>query len=343
MPQRDMVVVGASAGGVEAFLEFVSGLPEDLAASVFLVLHIGRSRSVLPQILQRKSHLPVAHAVHREPIRLGRVYVAPPDFHLTIDAGRIRLWHGPTENGSRPAIDPLFRSAARVYGARVIGVLLTGADDDGTAGLAEISRVGGLTIVQDPDDAVHPAMPRSAVEFVGVDHVAPLSEIAALIAREVESSRWQPRRLEATPVPATDLEAVASEERTGNVSALTCPECNGALWEIDDGGLPRFRCRVGHAYSPESLLEAQADTVDRALWAALRSLEERAALCRKLAGRSSDRGHALGAGRFEHRAAELDTHAAVLRDVITRRMPTLEAPEYAEEDEKTGAVSQIEE
>jgi two-component system chemotaxis response regulator CheB len=245
--------------------------------------------------------------------------------------GRIALSHGPTVNGLRPAIDPLFQSAARAYGPRVLAVVLTGGGDDGTAGLIDVKRVGGLTVAQDPDEAVHPAMPMSAIEFVKVDFVLRLRDIAALIHREAsagESERYDVAR--ATP---TEEVLVPEEEKRGRVSALTCPECHGALWELDEGGLLRFRCRIGHIYSPDSLLEEQADTVDRALWAALRSLEERAALCRKLSMQAAARGHEASGQQFRKRAGELDGHADVLRDVISRRLPSLETPNYVPEEE----------
>jgi two-component system chemotaxis response regulator CheB len=328
LPTRDIVVVGASAGGVEALRELIGLLPGDLPAAVLVVLHIGRTRSLLPRILQRASRLPVAHARHGEPLRPGRVYVAPPDQHLTLVNGGIALSHGPTVNGLRPAVDPLFQSAAKAHGSRVLAVVLTGGGDDGTAGLIEVKRVGGLTVAQDPDEAVHPAMPQSAIEFVQVDHILKLTEIAALIDRQASAGRWA----DVVDAAQSGEVLVADDEKRGRVSALTCPECHGALWELDEDGLLRFRCRIGHIYSPDSLLEMQADTVDRALWAALRSLEERAALCRKLAMQAAGRGHEASGEQFRRRALEVDGHADVLRDVISRRQPSLETPNYVADE-----------
>jgi two-component system chemotaxis response regulator CheB len=312
---------------VEALRELIARLPSDLRAAVLIVLHIGRTQSLLPRILQRASRLAVAHAVHGERVIPGRVYVAPPDHHLLLRNGSVALSHGPTINGLRPAVDPLFQSAARVYGPRVLGVVLTGGGDDGTAGLIEVKGAGGLTVAQDPREAVHPAMPQSAIEFVDVDHVLRLREIAALIDRL--SSAGESESAGVARGEPTEEALMADEERRGRVSALTCPECHGALWELDDDGLLRFRCRIGHVYSPDSLLEMQGDTLDRALWAALRSLQERAALCRKLSMQTSARGHDASGEQFRKRAMELDGHAEVLRDVISRRLPSLETPDYA--------------
>jgi two-component system chemotaxis response regulator CheB len=330
LPRRDIVVVGASAGGVEALRELIALLPADLPAAMLVVLHTGRTRSLLPKILERTSRMPVAHAVHGDRLTRGRVYVAPPDHHLTVVDGVIALSHGPTINGLRPAVDPLFQSAARAYGSRVLAVVLTGGGDDGTAGLIEVKRTGGLAVAQDPEEAVHPAMPQSAIEFVDVDHVLRLRDIAVLINRQASAAEGEPADVvRTTPI---EEELVPHEETPGRVSALTCPECNGALWELDEGGLLRFRCRIGHVYSPDSLLEKQADTVDRALWAGLRSLEERAALCRKLSMQATARGHEASGEQFRKRANEMDGHADVLRDVISRRLPSLETPGYVAEE-----------
>jgi two-component system chemotaxis response regulator CheB len=321
VPGRDIVVIGASAGGVEALRELIGLLPGDLPAAVLVVLHVGRTRSMLPKILQRSSRLPVVHAEDGDSVERGRVYVAPPDHHLVLVDGRLGLSRGPTINGLRPAVDALFQSAARYHGARVLAVVLTGGGDDGTAGLGDVKRAGGLAVAQDPEEALHPAMPQSAIEFVDVDHVLPVAEIAQLIQAEAGDGTG-------LHLVQAGEAAMAREEKQGRVSSLTCPECHGALWEVDDGGLLRFRCRIGHIYSPDSLLEEQADTVDRALWAALRSLQERAALCRKLARQAAARGHHGSGDQFLKRASEMDGHAVVLREVIGRRMPSLETPDY---------------
>lgn len=327
----DIIVVGASAGGVEALATFVSQLPRDLRAAVFVVLHLSRGRSVLPEILTRAGDLPAVHPDDGDKIEQGRIYVGRPDHHLTIEEGVIRVVHGPTENGYRPAIDPLFRSAARVYGPRVIGIILTGALDDGTAGLAAVKDAGGLAIVQDPAEAFASSMPRSALAFVPVDHVLPVREIGVLVAGLTDGKAAAPGLMDALRDPAAEQDpeprsvAADGQDQPGKVSVFTCPECHGTLWEVDQRGIVRFQCRIGHVYSPESMLAAQTDSVDRALWIALRSLEDRAALTHRLSERARHRNHSWVSKAFEERALAADEHAAVVRDLLTNRMSAHDA------------------
>lgn len=346
MATHDIVVIGASAGGVEAISTLVADLPRDLGAAVLVVLHLAKGRSMLPEILTRAGKLPAAHPDDGDRLEPGRIYVARPDHHLVLEPGHIRVVHGPTENGCRPAVDPLFRSAARVFGPRVIGVVLTGGLDDGTAGLAAVKEAGGIAIVQDPDEAFAPSMPRSARAFVNVDHVLPVREMGAMIARLTrEPTESQPST---TGVHVAPMEpdlgqpplVLHETDRPGKVSVFTCPECHGTLWEADERGIVRFRCRVGHVYSVESMLAAQTDSVDRALWTALRSVEERAALTHRLAERARARGHHWAARAFEQRAVAADGHAAVIRELlVTRTLPHELPGTEAEAREDDAAVS----
>jgi two-component system, chemotaxis family, protein-glutamate methylesterase/glutaminase len=325
---HDIVVIGASAGGVEALGEIVAELPGDLAASVFVVLHIPPSgTSVLPVILMRRGELPASHAVDEEQIRDGHIYIAPPDHHLFLQSDSVRVIRGPKENGYRPAIDPLFRSAARSFGPRVVGLVLSGVLDDGTAGLAVIKAAGGRTLVQDPGEALYPNMPSSAIEFVMPDRVLRTRELARAIveladepASAVAVDADDPL-LEEDHEEFIEIDRGASESpQAGNPSGFTCPECGGALWESDDAGVPRFRCRTGHGFSPEALLAGQSDIVEVGLWEALRALEERAAMARRMAARARSRGHRLAAARFEKQAnAAVDQGVKVrraLRDIV---------------------------
>ena len=334
--RHDIVVVGASAGGVQALAEFASHLSADLPAAIFIVLHMpAYGRSVLPDILNRRGPLPAVHPENGEAIQTGRIYVARPDYHLLVRAGRILLTRGPAENNHRPAVDALFRSAARAYGPRVTGIVLSGTLDDGTAGLQAIKTRGGAALVQDPDEAMFAGMPRSALENVAVDAVLP---VAALVETVVRLA-GHPAALEGPPVVpdpmpsdiadlgTADLEedvAVAEmrldalEGRTeGKPSGFSCPDCHGVLWEISEGDLIRFRCRVGHAFSPESLFASQSSGLEEALWAALRALEESAALAERLQSRSAERGHVLSAQRFAEQAQDARTRAALVHDVLT--------------------------
>ena len=329
-PGHAVIVIGASAGGVEALRTVLGGLPADLPAAVLVVLHVSpRAPSVLPRILGRRCALPVEHAQDGEPIERGRVYVAPPDLHLLARDGRVRLLSGPRENGVRPAVDPLFRTAASAYGRRVIGLVLSGTLDDGTLGLARIKARGGRAVVQDPDDALFDGMPRSAMTRVAVDHVAPLAELPALLdrlARDVASTE--------DPTPMTDeleserdLEEIdggarRNEAMGGRLSGLTCPECHGALWAMDDvGGAVHYRCRVGHAYAEESLDEAKAVSIEAALWTALTALEEQAALTWRMARRAATDGHVARQRRYEGRARLFEARARVIGTVLREPEP----------------------
>ena len=331
MTGHDIIVIGASAGGVEALTQLVGGLPEDLAASIFVVLHIpANSTSILAKILDRAGRLPAVTAKDYEAIQPGRIYVAQSDYHLLVKRGHVRMTRGPKENTSRPAIDPLFRTAARYYGRRVIGVVLTGTLDDGTAGLLSIKSRGGIAIVQDPDEALYSGMPRSALENVAVDHCLPLAEIPALLVRlvnepveeEGESAVSNDMQKE-IDIAEMELDELKDEHRPGAPSRYTCPECHGVLFEIDEEALLRFRCRVGHAYSAETLLSEQSGALEAALWAALRSLEENVSLARRLAERMRERGNMISATRFDERADELQNRVGVIRNVLVNQEPVI--------------------
>jgi two-component system chemotaxis response regulator CheB len=326
MARRDIVVIGASAGGVEALSQFVHRLPADLPAAVYVVLHVSpHGTSLLPSILTRNGPLQARHPADGELIRPGTIAVAPPDFHLLLEPDGVRLSRGPRENAYRPAVDVLFRTAARSFGPRVIGVVLSGTLDDGAAGLAAIQSRGGLALVQDPDDALYPGMPRSALESVRADHCQPVTALAATVARlvreEVPVNADDPGEGEMememeSEIAAFELDALQDEQRPGTPSGFGCPDCGGALWELSDGELVRFRCRVGHAWTANSLLAEQAEGVESALWTAFRALEERAALCHRIAERMRRRGSHPTEHRFVEQAQEAKRRAAILREVL---------------------------
>ncbi|HEU0078388.1 MAG TPA: chemotaxis protein CheB [Longimicrobiaceae bacterium] len=325
MAGRDIVVVGASAGGVEALSELFSRLPGDVPASFFVVLHVpDRGTSMLPSILSRRGALPAVHPHDGAPIEPGRVYVAPPGQHLLVRRGTVRLVRGPRENGARPAVDPLFRSAALAYRRRVVGVVLSGTLDDGTAGLEAVKSAGGTAVAQDPDEALYAGMPRSAAEHVALDHVMPLAGIAALLVRLAnipvdEDDEGGGVSDELKPdIHAVEMDPrlVHGDDHPGHPSGYTCPECHGALWEIHEGELVRYRCRVGHAYSVETLLSEQSTAMEAALWTALQALEERASLSRGMAERMDRRGHARLAVRYREEEAETRERAELIRRVL---------------------------
>jgi two-component system chemotaxis response regulator CheB len=319
MKGHDLVVIAASAGGVEALSELAGGLPADFSGAVLAVVHFPpHATSMLPLILGRRGPLPAVHAADGAEIRPGTIYVAPPDRHLLVDGSRLRLSRGPRENGHRPAGDALFRSAARAYGGRVVAVVLSGTLDDGTAGLATVRRRGGVTVAQHPDDALFAGMPKTAIEAGVVDHVLPVRDIAPLLARLAETPAPEEAAVED---PLDDFEAALAEMRPGAIfpgeppgtpAGLTCPECLGSLYEIHDGELVRYRCRVGHGYGNDTLLAEQGDKVERALWTAMQVLNERAALARRTAERMERRGSVGVATRFRAIAADSEQQAQVV-------------------------------
>ena len=319
-----MIVIGASTGGVEALMQIARDLPADLPAAVLVVLHMPpQSSSRLPQILSRAGALPATHPTDKELIRPGHIYVARPDFHLLVEKDRVRVVRGPRENRSRPAIDPLFRTAAVSYGPRVVGVILTGALDDGTSGLWAIKQRGGIAVVQNPEDAFISSMPANALEYVEIDHCLPLSELPALLARlarepaEAEGAYPVPKDMEfESKLAASDSATSESEERPGALSAFTCPECKGPLWELHDGNLVRFRCRQGHAYTADTMLNGQSEAVEDALWTALNILQENTQMLYKLAGDAHRRQFPTLASRFEDQAQERARQMEALRQVL---------------------------
>jgi two-component system chemotaxis response regulator CheB len=320
--QRDVIVVGASAGGVQALQGLVAQLPPELPASVVVVLHLmSAGTSVLHNILDRAGPLPVTQARTGEELERGHIYVAPPDFHTLLRGSAIHLSAGPRENGHRPAIDPLFRSAARAYGPRVIGVVLSGTLDDGTDGLRLIKQRGGAAVVQDPDDAAYGDMPENAIRYVGPDRIVPLAEMGAvlfeLIDAPLDPSPDEPEIPGAQPIDLVEVE-FGREQIEGDATLLTCPDCGGVMLERDEGGLVRFACQVGHAYSPESLDEEQGEALESALWTAIRTLEERADLLRRMARRADRRGSDTTVERLTRKAETATDHADEIRSTILR-------------------------
>jgi two-component system chemotaxis response regulator CheB len=303
-----VVVIGGSAGALDALRQIVRRLPANFAAPVFIVIHIPpHAPSLLAHILEREGPLAAKQAVDGETFQNGMIYVAAPDRHLLVEAHRrVRSVRGPSENRHRPSIDPLFRSAALAYGPGAIGVVLSGTLDDGTAGLLAIKKRGGIAIVQDPEDAVYGAMPLSALEHVEVDFTLPGGDIANRLSLALAENRQ-----------SLEPEALPEDDRLGRPSPYSCPDCGGVLWEIDDGNIARYRCRVGHVYSPDTIYGAQQDGIEQALWSAVKTLEESARMARRLADTERSRGHDWMAIRFEERETEARRRIDVLRRFLT--------------------------
>jgi two-component system chemotaxis response regulator CheB len=336
MPRRDIIVVGASAGGIEAVSKLLHEIPASFPAAIFVVIHLSPDvESMIPSILGRATRLEIVRARNGEPIREGRVYVAPPDEHLLLEPGRMATTKGPKENGFRPAVDPLFRTAARVYGERVAGVVLSGALDDGAYGLLLIKREGGVAIAQHPDEAAVPSMPQHAIKAVEGTHVLPIEKIASLLV-ELASGIGKPTPVAAAENRGEEDVAVRGDHglETGSLpgpsSGFTCPDCGGALWEVESGRLLRYRCHLGHAYNEGAFLHLGDERLEGAMWSALRALEEHAAIRRRLSERAIVRNWSALAETYQTSAEEYEKRADVIREVLTG-MPTETAAAEQEE------------
>lgn len=312
----DIIVIGASMGGFHALKQLISELPADLPAAVFAVLHIPADHeSYLAESWGRHAKLPVLSAADGAHIRAGHVYVAVPDFHLRVSGVHMTLDHGPKHNFHRPAVDTLFTSAAETFGPRVVGVVLTGALDDGTSGLMEIKRCGGRSVVQTPSDAANPSMPTSALDCVPVDHCVPLSEMGRLLASLAGQTVDQAfvrkgKRMQKASVP--------------ELSTHICPECNGPMWLVEKGKLLHFHCRIGHSFSGQSLLVEKTMALESALWSAVNALKDKA----DISGRLAKRARGISAtgvtvDYFLTQAANLESHAKVISEIILKeKSPT---------------------
>jgi two-component system chemotaxis response regulator CheB len=328
---RDIVTVAASAGGLEPLRTLLAALPADLPAAVLVVLHIPATGGrALPRILDRSGALRAAAAVDGEPLRSRRVYVAPPDVHLLIVDGLVRTSRGPRQNGVRPSADPLFRSAALYGGPRTIGVVLSGTLDDGALGAATVEQLGGRVIVQDPDEAAYDSMPRCALATTQRPAVRPAGKIAELIT-------WlacEPVEIPAEEPPAdldTEVRALLAGDPQitpppRDYSGFTCPECGGPLYHAREHAADSYDCLVGHRWSPESLLEEQTNTVERAMWLAIRSLDERSRLTERLAESARTRGYPISAARFRAASEEAALAADVIRDATGKMTSVTQEP-----------------
>jgi two-component system chemotaxis response regulator CheB len=325
MQRKDIIVIGTSTGGIDALKELVAGLPRDLKASIFITLHVAPySLGILPEILERAGSLHASNATDWEQIEQGRIYVAPPDRHLIVEpSGHVRVTRGPRENRFRPAIDPLFRSAAHAFGPRVVGIILTGWLDDGTAGLWAVKERGGTAVVQQPEDAFAPAMPLSAIKHVEVDHIVPLKEIAPLLVRLTEA----PAVEEGVRPVSEELEMevkIAREDNAlesgimkwGEPSVYACPECHGTLLQLKEGGNMRFRCHTGHAYSVDALLAEFTEKTEDSLWNAIRAIEEGVLLMRELAKHFGEQHTGTDAEALLTKADESQQRADLVRRAV---------------------------
>jgi two-component system chemotaxis response regulator CheB len=326
LEKRNIIVIGASAGGFEALKQLVAALPATLEATIFIVWHMSPDvTGVLPQVLNGQRTLWASNAIDNEPILSNRIYVAPPDKHLLLEKGIIRVTRGPKENRFRPAVDPLFRSAAYIYGAWVIGIVLSGALDDGTAGLWTVKSRGGLAIVQEPAEAEFPSMPESALAAVDVDYRVPIAEMASLLVKltaetvtessevamgEQQKTTTELRIAAQQPVPAHSVQAV------GQLTPYACPECHGVLSAIRDGDIIRYRCHTGHAYSADSLLTSITEQIEDTLWNAIRGVEESIMLLNNLGDHYADKNQPKLAAMYFKKAQEAESRAELVRQTV---------------------------
>lgn len=327
MAGHDIIVIGTSAGGLKALSAVLSELPADLGAAVFVVQHLAPDhKSHLPRLLADVCALPVGSPADGETFRNGHVYVAPPDHHLMLSSDRVRVVRGPQENRFRPSIDALFRSAARWYGSRVIGMVLTGRLDDGTVGLQAVHARGGITVVQAPEEAEYPSMPTSALRYVKVAHTVRIADAGALLIRLVAEPATAQEDFPLTAAIEVESsiaeqvmntnEFLANVERIGKRTTYTCPDCNGAIWQIGDDEPLKLRCHVGHSFTGELFSSGQSQAIETALWTAIRIMEEKVTLSRQLAERKRMQSMAGAADAYEREADALDGVVTQLRDLI---------------------------
>ncbi|MDF7815867.1 chemotaxis protein CheB [Hymenobacter sp. YC55] len=326
---RDIIVIGASAGGVTALVALVKTLPPTFPAPIFIVQHVpADSPSILPQLLGSASALPVRHPQDGEVIEAGVIYVARPDHHLLLEADRVLVTRGPKENRFRPSIDALFRSAAYTHGPRVIGIVLTGYLDDGTSGLWSVQRMGGCTIVQEPLDAEQPSMPANALEFVAADYIVPLAQLGTLLVRLTQERAPAKTRLSAAELDLLKIEFTIAKQgggfelgiiEKGKLTPFTCPDCHGALTQLVDGNLIRYRCHTGHAYTVSALLSEVTESVESMLYQSMRGLEETKMLLHNLGLHFGENGQDTVAQLFFKKADETGRQARVVHESILKQ------------------------
>lgn len=321
---RDIIVIGGSAGAVEAALELFRGLPPDLSATFFVVIHTSpNGDGRLSGLIDRAGHLGCSLAVDGEEFAPGKIYLAVPDHHLIVHDRLMRVVRGPRENRHRPAIDPLFKSAAVSHGPRVIGVILSGTLDDGSAGLFLVKKLGGLAVIQDPADSIFPAMPLNAMNAVEADHVTLLKDMPALLARLSKESGGKPmdaRQEDRTEAEIAENKLVSEDEmrKVAEPSIFNCPDCNGTLFEYKDGGMLRFRCSIGHALGAETLLAEQSNQIEAALATSLRSMSENKRLYERLLEDFGKRKMAHSEEEMKGKIGEIEKHIQVIRNLLAK-------------------------
>jgi two-component system chemotaxis response regulator CheB len=337
-----IIVLGASAGGFEAFKKIIQNLPADFDAPIFIVWHMSPDiRGILPQVLNRLNTIVAAHAYNNEEIKPNRIYVAPPDYHMLIKEGRILVTHGPKENRFRPAIDPLFRSAAYAYGNRVIGVILSGALDDGTAGLWAVKHYGGIAIVQDPKDAEVPSMPANAMREVKVDYCVGVSELPQLLVRLSKQPLTENAGVMKDEQTKKEIDIAAEETAMKNgvlkfddLTPYTCPECHGVLSRLQNDNIIRYRCHTGHAYSSDTLMTAITERIEDSLYSAIRGMDESIILLNHIGDHYAEANQPKLAALYFKKAREAQERSQLVRkSAISHEQLSKDALRHAAEKE----------
>lgn len=346
MAKRDIIVIGASAGGITALKDFVHSLPADFNGSVFVVLHIpSHTKTMLPAILNRAGPLKVVQPRDGEPIERGKIYVAANDHHLLIEGDKVIIKRGPKENRFRPSIDALFRSAAYTFGPRVIGIVLSGLLNDGTSGLWSIKRLGGIAIIQEPDDAEFPQMPENVLEFVEVDYSVPASEMGALLERLIkEPVAGKPKRSKEEMALLKMEVVIATKDNAfemgildmGELTPFTCPECHGALVRLGQADMLRFRCHTGHAFTASSLLSEITSSVEEMLWQSMRGMEEVSMLLQSIQKHFNTSGDRKSATIFKEKAEEASHRARIIHDSVFKQEQYSEDIRHEKKNTKRG-------
>jgi two-component system, chemotaxis family, protein-glutamate methylesterase/glutaminase len=321
---KNLLVIGASAGGTAALPELIAQLTPDMPVSVMVVLHLSKASigELLVNRLQRFTELKCKLAAHGESIKEGHIYVAVPDHHLIIKQDKMLLGRGPLENRYRPSIDALFRSAAVAFGPTVIGVILTGMLEDGASGMYAIRKSGGICIIQDPEEARYPGMPQAVLNVLKPDYIVSVSEMGEAIRTSLPLLKKKRK----TKIPEEIVKEAEIAERVnvgigqlqglGKMSPISCPDCGGTLWELKENGSSRYRCHVGHAFSEEGLITSMEASTEATLWIALRMIEERKNLLYQVGERESKKGKRKLAATYFNRSDEMEAHAKKLKDLL---------------------------
>lgn len=319
-----IIVMGASTGGFEAFKKIIKGLPDDFNTPIFIVWHTAPNiRGILPNVLNEVNTIYAAHAYDNEPIKPNRIYIAPPDHHLLVEKGNVRVTRGPKENHFRPAVDPLFRSAAYTYGKRVVGAILSGALDDGTAGLWTVKHYGGIAIVQDPSEAEVASMPQNAMREVKIDYCVPVAELPSLLVRLSKEPLSENADVMQDEQTKKEIEIAAEEYALkknifsfGELSPFTCPECHGVLSRLHNDNIVRYRCHTGHAYSVDTLMAGLMEKIEDGLYGAMRGMDESVMLLNHMGDHYAEANQPKLAALYFKKAKEAEKRSQLVREAV---------------------------